>query len=210
MKKMLSILMTLALMLVPFAALAQAEIDFEVYMHPNGSYGFAYPNEWVVISREVIEQAMEDGYTAGDGGIGDLFAALKPQMDQMDLVMVMNLETSDNVNLVCQDAGSHLSDEQLIKNLEEFQKIWAHVDPTTEFVSEPEIMQIVDGGRSYAVLVYRSTDAEGYPVNVVQSITCEGTMQYTFTLTMYSLDGDAAMEAVEAMEQILASFTVAV
>ena len=208
MKKILSLLMTLILMLVPFAAFAQTADDIEVYITPEETYGFAYPSDWVVISREIIEQAMEEGYTAGDGGIGDLFAALKPQMDQMDLVMVMNLSTSDNLNLVCQDVGSHLTDEQLLKNMEDFQKIWAQLDPDVEFVSEPEMMELVEGGYAYAVLMYKSTDVDGLPINVVQAITCEGTTQYTFTMTMYSTDGDAAMEAIDAMDIVLSTFTV--
>ena len=49
MKKLLSLLLVL-MMLVPFAAVA--EEDYNVYVHPTGSYGFAYPLDWFALDKE--------------------------------------------------------------------------------------------------------------------------------------------------------------
>ena len=205
MKKILSVLMVLSLMLLPMAALAEAD-DYEVYIYEDESAGFAYPNDWLLISREVIEEALEAGYTAGDGGMGDLVAALKPQMEQMDLVMVMSPDTADNINVVRMDVGAETTDEQLLESAIQFQQMMAAIDPEAEFASEPELTQFAEGGRSFAVTMFSSTDTEGTPVMMIQALAAEGTMQYTFTLTLYSTD-DTALEIIEVMELVLGTFT---
>lgn len=206
MKKLLSLLMALTLMLVPFAALAE-EGDYEVYLSPDETYGFVYPNSWMLISREIIEEAIEEGYTAGDGGLGDMIEILKPQMEQMDLIMVMNMATSDNLNMVRQDIGQNLSDEDLLKSMEQFKSMWSQLDPNVEFLSGPELSPVGEDGRSYAMVLYSTTDVSGLPINAIQATTCEGSIQYTFTMTMYSTEGDAAYEAIETMETVLSTFT---
>lgn len=208
MKKLLSLLMALVLMIVPFSALAQSNGGMQIYMKPDGSYGFAYPNDWTVISREVIDAAIEAGYAVGDGSLGNLFSELKYQMEQMDVTMVINIETGDRVELVCRDVGGMLPEDELLGNMQMFKMILEDSDPNIEFFGEPEIMDFGNGEHLYGVLMYRTVDTNGIPVNMVHALGSFGTLECSACTTIYSTDGEASLQAFEAMTHVLASFTL--
>lgn len=199
MKKLLALLMTLTLMIVPFATLAESEAA--TYLHEDGTFGFAYPSNWFAISRELINDALNDAEIPG--ALGELFTQLKPMMDEMDIVMILNLATSDSINVVRQDLGQEASAERLLEVARLVKNQMEQMDPTIEFIGEPALMDSFDGARTYAVSAYTMNDVQGIPVQVMQATTVDGTMQYTLTLTVYSTEEAAFAEAVEAMATVM-------
>lgn len=201
MKKFMSILLSLLMMLLPLAGWAE---ETATYIHADGSFGFVYPALWVELSRTVISDVLKDD--KAPRLLVELCKALKPVAEETDLAMVTNLFTSDSIVVTREDLGAKLTDEQLLENTRQLQEGMAQQNPGVVFEGEPVLLDSFDGEHTYAVLAYSGADAEGKSIAVAQARTMVDTMQYTIALTVYSTDEEAAA-AVEAMSWVMDTFT---
>ena len=92
---LLSLLMVLAMALLPVLSLAEAaeEIDvaYTTYTHTTGSYSFMYPENWFLLNAENIQTILESTAESGNAELAQLVEAYGPQIQQMDMVMVQSV-----------------------------------------------------------------------------------------------------------------------
>ena len=118
MKKLLSVLMALALVLVPVLSLADAvetlEPAYLQYTHTDDQYSFMYPDTWTLLNKENIQTIMEAVDAEADAELAQMIATYGPQIQQSDMVMLLSETGLTNVNAVAQYVGMHASDNDLL------------------------------------------------------------------------------------------------
>ena len=111
-KSILALMMALVLMMMP--VLSMAETAFQTYTHTNDQYTVQYPANWILLNAENITSIMEMMDTSEDEQLAQMISAYGPQVQQLDMVMIINETGLTNVNLVCQEVGMNLNGEQLM------------------------------------------------------------------------------------------------
>ena len=190
MKKLLSLLLALMMLVLPMAGLA--EEDFEIYVDPTDTYGFAYPNDWTLLSKETIAEVLSS-VEIEDEGFAALLQSLLPQIENTNMVMVLSPDLQSNINLVVTDLGGKLSASELMTQVPALQEMLKQQMPGIEFIDEAEIIET----ESYEyVLMGYVYELDGQSIVALQAFTSQGTSLYTFTLTL-NINDTADTEGAE-------------
>lgn len=181
MKKILSMLVVLCLMLAPVMGMAADFENFNVYEDPNDRFAFAYPGDWILLSKETIDEAIAMAETMLDEESKALFQSIVPQVEQLGLIVLTDATMQSNINLICQDVGGELTTdfvlavaqpalEQMRASLNDF-----------EIVDEPYVLELED--KQAVIMSYMYSMADTYMVGVQANIGA-GSNLYSLTLTM--------------------------
>lgn len=122
MKKLLSLLLCLALFAVPALSLAEAAeaVEIETYTEENGAYSFNYPSNWTLLSRDSINEVFDAAATMDDDQLKSMVEQARASIEQYGIVMLLAPDYSTNINLVVQTVGTSVAASDLLAMSEQF------------------------------------------------------------------------------------------
>lgn len=197
MKKVLSLLLVL-MMLLPFAAVA--EEDYNVYVHPTGSYGFAYPLDWFALDKQSFDAIIDALKQTDLPELADTLGAYGDMIKASDMVVVVSPDGLNNLNVLSTNIGGHASAGDLLAQADALKAGLAQSMPGIEFLGDAEVETI--GDYEYLLLFYTYVLYDTQMVGV-QAYTCAGEDLYTFTLTNTFTTEEAFAEAANVLEGVL-------
>lgn len=176
-RKLLSLTIALALLLMPCLALAE---DYQSYAAGDGSLSFFYPEGWLLLSRDNIDSVLDTASTIE--GMADLVETARAQIEQTGVIVLIDETGLNNINLQIQDVGMTLSGDML---LELEPTLQSSISASLSGVSfyDPEIVEI--NGTETLLMQYAYTMA-GFDFSVVQAYMPTGTKLAVATLTCSS------------------------
>lgn len=191
-RKLLSLTIALALLLMPCLALAE---DYQSYAAGDGSLSFFYPEGWLLLSRENIDSVLD--IASELEGMADLVETARAQIEQTGVIVLIDETGLNNINLQIQDVGMTLSGDML---LELEPTLQSSISASLSGVSfyDPEIVEI--NGTETLLMQYAYTMA-GFDFSVVQAYMPVGTKLAVATLTCSS--EERLSPGVEALGVIL-------
>lgn len=193
MKKILSLLLML-MMLIPCAALAEAPaIELTTYTHPGQLYTIGYPSDWMALDKDIIETVAANGTIEGIDEA--TLQAYAQQVTSMDMA-IFSSGATENFNIVAQELGMDMDANMLV----------SAVAPglVSQFESVFENCTISDSGsvvtfneRDYLTLSF-SYELSGMSLNCRQyMLVVNGTLlNFTFTVAADYADTDVLCETV--------------
>lgn len=195
-RKPLSLVLALALLLMPFLALAES---YQSYTAEDGSLSFSYPEGWLLLSRENIDSVLDNASTVE--GMSDLVETARAQIEQTGIIVLIDETGLNNINLQIQDVGMALTGDTLLALAPTFQ---SGISDTLSGVSfdDPEVIEV--NGTEALVMQYAYTMA-GFDFSVVQAYMSMDTKLAVTTLTCSS--EDQLSPGAEALGVILGSLT---
>jgi len=177
MKKILSLLLAMAMLLTPVLSLA--EEAFNIYTAPDGSYGFAYPADWSVLTLETLDELIaaseNEGYKSAMGN-------LRSQIEELGMIILMSEDMISNINIVPQDTGAEVTNE-MVAALEEsaIAELTASMEGIT-FPTQPSMLDL-DDGRQALLVQYSVPLFEEYSLFGAQAYVGVGNTLFLFTMT---------------------------
>ena len=195
-RKLLSLTIALALLLMPCLALAE---DYQSYAAGDGSLSFFYPEGWLLLSRENIDSVLD--IASELEGMAGLVETARAQIEQTGVIVLIDETGLNNINLQIQDVGMTLSGDML---LELEPTLQSSISASLSGVSfyDPEIVEI--NGTETLLMQYAYTMA-GFDFSVVQAYMSMDTKLAVTTLTCSS--EDQLSPGAEALGVILGSLT---
>lgn len=201
MKKWFAILLC-ALLCLPLLAVAEGE-EYSWYDDPAGRFSFAYPADWTVLSRENIEETMNEAELLDDEDFVATLQSIRDQISLADMVMIMVPNLTTNISMMPQDVGMELNGELLLEMGSQLQTMLTQQLPGIEYPLDPYLIDLGDG--KSALSVEYTYDIAGYEVYGVQTMHTKGTTLYTITLTS---DTESVSADAEVLGLVLGSLTV--
>lgn len=201
MKKLLCTAAVLLVLLTPLAAMAEG---VQTYAAKDGSLSFAYPTDWMVLSRDTIDAMMEA--TASMEDVKALVESVRPQIEQSNLVIVMNSDGTANVNLLLQDVEAELTGDDLLSMAPAIQQSLKQQIDTAEFADEPALTTL--GNRQAMLLQWAYTLAD-IDFAAIQAYMPMGTDLVTCTLTLSAFDDALIESALGVLEMMLTTLEAA-
>lgn len=199
MKQLTALLLSLTLLLLPVLGMAEMFENYNTYVDPTDSYGFAYPENWLLLSKETIQDTFVNSEELTPE-LRKLIQGLLPQMESMEMVMTVSPDALSNIVMVRQNAGIEITSEILEMQLEAIQTALPQSLPGLEVLQQPERIEL--GDNPFALMICSYT-LDGDAFLSTQAYAASGTYFYTFTLTA-PLDDEAAIaEATDAFELVL-------
>lgn len=184
MKKLFSVLLALAMLLVPVLSMAEAAeelvAEYETYTHTGDQYSFMYPNTWTLLSKENIQTIFEAVSETEDEQLAQMIAAYGPQIEEMDMVVLLSETGLANVNIVAQYVGMQATDEDLLSLASMLVSQLSNTMEGIEFVDEGSIIELV--GKNGLMVEY-TFELSGTQMTGVQVYVSGETDLYTFTYT---------------------------
>lgn len=181
MKKLLSVLMIFALLLVP--AFSVAEVGEELgavyleYTHTDNQYTFMYPGNWILLNQETIQ-------TIGDMPEGEIYERLAdsidtygPQMEQFDAVILLSESGLTTVTVIAQYLGMRVDDKQLLAVAPVLVAQLANEMPDVEFTNEGTLIEL--NGMNGLLLEYTQKQ-DDTTLQLVQVCVAGADTLYTF------------------------------
>ncbi len=189
MKKILSVLLALAMLLVPVLSMAEAAeataVEYTTYTHTDEKYTFAYPNNWILLTAENVETVLDAISETEDEQLAQMIATYGPQLQQSGMIMLLNETGLTNVNVVAQYVGMRATDDVLLslapQVVSELSKAMAGI----EFVNEGTIVKL--GENTGLMLEYQYT-LSGTDMYGVQVYIPGETDMYIFTYTCAAIN----------------------
>ncbi|MBE5815854.1 MAG: hypothetical protein E7320_11745 [Clostridiales bacterium] len=185
MKKFLSVLLVLALLVLPVVSMAEAAettddffANYETYTHTNDQYSLFYPKTWTVLNADMIETIMTSMTDSQDEQLAQLAAQYGPQIKQTDMVMFISETGMTNVNVVCQTVGLSIDEDQLLLLAPSFTAELAKVMEGIEFINEGTIMDLAT---CKAMLLEYNYTLAGVEMYGAQAYVPVGEDMYIFT-----------------------------
>ena len=188
MKKIFCLLAVICLMLSPVLALAVDYDNYGIYANEDGSCGFAYPDGWMVLSKENLDALWAQAQKMGDEEFQAIMENARPQMEELGMVMLMNETMESNISVIRQEMGMSITPEALLASVPMIQEQLAASLGNVQFAQEPSLVEIEAGQAMLIPYVYEMLDRQ---LMGVQAYVGVGTGLYTFTLTANPSDEDA-------------------
>lgn len=186
-RKLLSLLVALALLVMPCLTLAE---EYQTYVSEDESVAFLYPSDWILLSRENIDTIIDAAATVED--VAELAQIARTQIEQLGIIVLMDATGANNINFQHQNAGVALSGDDLMNLAPSLQSnISASIDGVSFY--DPELMDI--NGTDAMLLQYTYTMA-GIDFTGLQVYLPVGTELAICTLTSSAGDISAGAEAV--------------
>jgi len=191
MKKILSLLLVLAMLLTPVFALAVENYSF--YTAPDGSYSFAYPSEWTLLSKDTFDAVLDVAVSMGDENFTTMVENLRPQIEELGIVVLMSADLSSNINVIAQNTGIEVTPE-LLTALGEMipAQLTSQLGESVVFPVEPYLVDVGEGRQ--VLLVEYTFTMMGYDQYGVQASIGNGTVLHTFTLTTSAEQAEGLVE----------------
>lgn len=207
MKKLLSVLMALALMLVPVLSMADAVETLEAaclqYTHTDDQYSFMYPDTWTLLNKENIQAIMEAADAEADPQVAQMLDTYGPQVQQSDMVMLISETGLTNVNMIAQYVGMHAGDEELLALAPNLVAQLSNAMTGIEFVDEGSIIEL-DGFN--ALMVEYNLELAGTSMHGAQVYASGAENLYIIT---YTCSGpDEAVATSEDFSMMLNSLQI--
>lgn len=207
MKKLLSVLMALALALVPVLALAEAaevlEAEYDTYTHTNEQYTFMYPIGWTMLNKENIQTIMESVDVGNDPELAQMLADYGPAIAQADMIMLVSENGQTNVSVAPKYVGMQANDEALLALAPQLVSQMSGAMENIEFVDEGSIIEL--NGINGLMLQY-VCELAGMQVHGVQ-VYVSGA-EYLYVLTYTCSNADELLATSEAFGIMLSSLQV--
>lgn len=190
MKKLLSLILSLMMIVCCMPALAASE-GYLDYTHPTQGYSVEYPESWIALDSTNIEAMMKS--LADNEEFSSLnLEAVVPQITQMEMTMFMD-NFGTNINIVGQEVGMSLTASSFLPMMPQMaQQVTASL-PDAKLLDTGSLYEI--GSNQYCTLCASYTLA-GSDLYVFQFYAFSGTTMYLITLTMNASVVD--MDTVEA------------
>lgn len=186
-RKLLSLLVALALLVMPCLTLAE---EYQTYVSEDESVAFLYPSDWILLSRENIDTIIDAAATVED--VAELAQIARTQIEQLGIIVLMDATGANNINFQHQNAGVALSGDDLMNLVPSLQSnISASIDGVSFY--DPELMDI--NGTDAMLLQYTYAMA-GIDFTGLQVYMPVGTELAICTLTSSAGDISAGAEAV--------------
>ncbi len=186
-RKLLSLLVALALLVMPCLTLAE---EYQTYVSEDESVAFLYPSDWILLSRENIDTIIDAAATVED--VAELAQIARTQIEQLGIIVLMDATGANNINFQHQNAGVALSGDDLMNLAPSLQSnISASIDGVSFY--DPELMDI--NGTDAMLLQYTYAMA-GIDFTGLQVYMPVGTELAICTLTSSAGDISAGAEAV--------------
>ena len=186
-RKLLSLLVALALLVMPCLTLAE---EYQTYVSEDESVAFLYPSDWILLSRENIDTIIDAAATVED--VAELAQIARTQIEQLGIIVLMDATGANNINFQHQNAGVALSGDDLMNLVPSLQSnISASIDGVSFY--DPELMDI--NGTEAMLLQYTYAMA-GIDFTGLQVYLPVGTELAICTLTSSAEDISAGAEAV--------------
>jgi len=110
MRKLFSLFMAVMLLCLPAFAWAEGES----YADPDGRFAFPCPEGWTVLSKENIEEVLKAAETVQDENFQQMVESVRPQIEQMGIVILMSADYTCNINVVCQEGVDGVNGDVLL------------------------------------------------------------------------------------------------
>ncbi len=180
MKKALSILLALSLLLCCAPALAEEAAEYTPYTDPTGHYSLEYPADYLLLDAETID-ALISAMESGEIDIGFDFSTYGPMLKESNLTLFVDPFTGNNVNVVIMDLGAHLSAEILVQlSIPATREQYKTMMPDAVYDDEGSVKTI--NGTDFAHLALRYPQ-NGVSVYMEQYVVCVGSLMYNLTFT---------------------------
>src|SRR5699024_6784099 len=108
-RKLLSLTIALALLLMPCLALAE---DYQSYAAGDGSLSFFYPEGWLLLSRENIDSVLD--IASELEGMAGLVETARAQIEQTGIIVLIDETGLNNINLQIQSVGMSLTGDIML------------------------------------------------------------------------------------------------
>lgn len=184
MKKILSVLMALALLVLPVLSMAEAaeelEAVYETYTHTDDQYTIMYPSNWTLLNKENIQSMLEAIDSLGDEELSQMIAVYGSQMEQTDMVMMLNETGMTNINIVCQYVGMRATDEVLLSLAPTLVSQLGSAFEGIEFVNEGSLVEL---NGVNALMVEYAYELSGTAMQGAQVYVPGAENLYIFTFT---------------------------
>ena len=189
MKKILSVLLALAMLLMPVLSLAEAAAmlaaDYTTYTHTDDQYSFMYPNSWTLLNAENVETVLDAISETEDEQLAQMIATYGPQLQQSGMIMLLNETGLTNVNVIAQPVGMRATDEVLLSLAPTVVSQLSSTFEGIEFVNEGVIINL--GDKNGLIVEYSYTLA-GTEMQGAQVYVSGETDMYIFTYTCAAAD----------------------
>ncbi len=189
MKKILSVLLALAVLLMPVLSLAEAAAmlaaDYTTYTHADEQFSFMYPNSWTLLNAENVQSMLTLASETEDQELAQIIQTYGPQIEQSGMIMLLNETGNTNVNVIAQNVGMHATDEDLLSLAPTLVSQLSAALTGVEFVNEGVIINL--GDKNGLIVEYNYT-LSGTEMQGAQVYVSGETDLYIFTYTSAAAD----------------------
>lgn len=200
MKKMLSVLLALSLLLCCVPALAEEAAEYAPYTDPTGHYSLEYPADYLLLDAETID-ALIAAMESGEIDVGFDFSAYASMLKESSLTIFMDPFTGNNINVVIMDLGAHLSADILVQlSIPATREQYKTMMPGAVYDDEGSVKTINGTDFAHLALQYPQN---GVTVYMEQYVVCVGNLMYNLTFTYNNSPEEADMA------HMLSTFSVA-
>lgn len=188
-KSILALMVALVLMMMPVLSMAEAAEELDVtyltYTHTDDQYSLMYPDNWILLNAENIEAVMDEMSKIGNEELANMVSLYGPQVQQLDMVMLLNESTMTNVNFVCQTIGMHAEDDVLLGLAPNLISQLSSSFEGIQFINEGTIIDL--NGKNGMMLEY-IYELSGVQMHGVQMYISGETNLYVCTYTCGNAD----------------------
>ena len=207
MKKFVSLLLCLALAMVPALCMAEAAEDTSAenylsYSDPDGIYGFMYPSGYTVMDRDTITNVMDSAAKMDDEQLSSLATQYKDLIVNSNIVMLLSADMSTNINIVTQDVGVEMTPEQL---LEQSPALESTLTSQISGLTITQSGQILEADTIRPLIIMYEYELAGKKLSAAQAYLCIGTRLFCATLTG---DPDTVVDYMEDFGFVLGSIAL--
>jgi len=144
MKKILSVLLALTMLLVPVLAMAEAAqaVTYQSYTHTDDQYTIEYADNWLMLNAELISNILNTMDTSEDEQLALLVNTYGPQIQQMDMVLFLSESGMTNVNIVYQEMGLQLTGDLLMSMAPNFVAQLSQSFEGIQFLNEGSLIAV--------------------------------------------------------------------
>ena len=199
MKKLLSLILALMMLLTPVLAMGETAEEYETYIDPNGHFTFSYPSDWTMISEDTFDLLWSAAEQQADESFKATMESVKPQIKELGMIFLMDANLVSNINVVRQELAGATMDAIAAISGQLADSLMAQM-ADCEMVTDPEMIDI--GNERQALLLQYTYPLNGIQLYGVQAYVGTGDVMYLFTLTTTE---DLLESAAEVLGFVLGS-----
>ena len=193
MKKLLSMILALVMLLTPVLVMGETFEEYETYIDPNGHFTFSHPTSWTMISDDTFDMLWQAAEQQADEAFKATMENVKPQIKELGMIILMADDLVSNINIVRQEtAGATPETLQLISG-QLAESLMASLEGC-EMVEEPVMIDI--GNNRQALLLQYAYTMSNMTLYGVQAYVGIGDVLYLFTLTTIADQLEGAAEVL--------------
>ena len=193
MKKALSVMLALALLLCCMPALAEETAEYIPYTELTGQYSLEYPAGYQVLDDETVD-ALLSAMEGGEIDLGYDYSPYVTMIRESNIVYFFDQLTGNNINVVFQDLGGSLSAELIVMLSFPYTRMqYNTMFPDVAYDDEGSVHTV--NGVDFARLALHFNQ-NGMPFFMEQYTVCLGNFLYNITFGSYTGIREAEVEHV--------------